>query len=56
LRRLSIRLLPRQSGIRNVARSAICTTGPSSTRGDASVPAGPTVDRTHSRDAAIHLA
>jgi len=53
LRRLSRRLLPRQSGIMSVLGSVMRTTGPLSPRGVASVPSFPTVERIQKREASI---
>jgi len=55
LRKLSRRLLPRQSGIKSVLESVIRTTGPSSPRGVASVPSVPTVERMQNREASIQV-
>jgi hypothetical protein len=45
LRRLSMRLLPRRSGISSVVSSAIRTSPCASPRGEQSIPSGPTVAR-----------
>ncbi len=54
LRRVSMRLLPIQSGRASVVSSSSSTTGPSSPRGEPSVPSGPTVETMQSREAMIH--
>ena len=52
--KLSIRLLPCQSGSARVCGSRTVTTGPSSPRGEPSVPSGPTVVRMQKRERSIH--